>query len=180
MGEGPDELVIEAAQRAQAHEMILELPNGYDTEIGDGGAFLSGGQRQRLGLARALYGDPKVIVLDEPNASLDSAAENRLMQTLFKLKEQKTTMILITHRINLVGVADKVVLMKGGQVEAFGPRDAVMSKLTRPAASNPANVAVMPKLSHAGHTGAMPHRPQVLNVIDAALAERNQSSGAAS
>jgi PrtD family type I secretion system ABC transporter len=145
MGEGSDALVIEAAQRAQAHEMILELPNGYDTEIGDGGAFLSGGQRQRLGLARALYGNPKIIILDEPNASLDSAAENRLMQTLFQLKEQKTTIILITHRLNLVSVADKVLLMKGGLVESFGSRDEVMAKLTRPVGSGANKVAMMQK-----------------------------------
>jgi PrtD family type I secretion system ABC transporter len=181
MGDGPDELVIEAAQRAQAHEMILELPNGYDTEIGDGGAFLSGGQRQRLGLARALYGDPKVIILDEPNASLDSAAENRLMQTLFKLKEQKTTIILITHRLNLVSVADKVLLMKGGQAEAFGPRDAVMSKLTRPVGPSPGNVAPMSKLSQALQSGPIPLRPNIVNLSgDTTLPERNQSTGNAS
>ncbi len=165
MGEGPDAMVVEAAQRAQAHEMILELPNGYDTEIGDGGAFLSGGQRQRIGLARALYGNPKLIVLDEPNASLDSTAENRLMQTLFQLKEQKTTIILITHRLSLVAVADKVLLMKGGLAEAFGPRDAVMSKLTRAVAAGPSNVAMMPK-PPAPHMGPMPAplRPHVVTI----------------
>lgn len=180
MGEGADELVIEAAQRAQAHEMILDLPNGYDTEIGDGGAFLSGGQRQRLGLARALYGDPKVIILDEPNASLDSAAENRLLQTLFKLKEQKTTIILITHRLNLVSVADKVLLMKGGQVESFGPRDAVMAKLTRPAGPNPpSNVMAMPKSAPGSHPGPIPLRPYAINMPgDEAIAPLGQSGSA--
>jgi PrtD family type I secretion system ABC transporter len=165
MGDGPDELVIEAAQRAQAHEMILELANGYDTDIGDGGAFLSGGQRQRIGLARALYGHPKVVVLDEPNASLDSAAENRLMQTLFRLKEEKTTIVLITHRLNLVSVADKVLLMKGGVIEAFGSRDEVMSKLTRAVASGPGKVAVMQKAA-AEHFAAIPApmRPHVVSV----------------
>jgi ATP-binding cassette, subfamily C, type I secretion system permease/ATPase len=165
MGEGSDALVIEAAQRAQAHEMILELPNGYDTEIGDGGAFLSGGQRQRIGLARALYGNPKLIVLDEPNASLDSAAENRLMQTLFQLKQQKTTIILITHRLSLVAVADKVLLMKSGVAEAFGSRDEVMSKLTRAVASGPGNVAMMPK-PQAPQPGPMPAptRPHIVTI----------------
>ena len=169
MGEGPDAMVIEAAQRAQAHEMILELPKGYDTEIGDGGAFLSGGQRQRIGLARALYGNPKLIVLDEPNASLDSAAENRLMQTLFHLKERKATIILITHRLSLVAVADKVLLMKGGVAEAFGPRDAVMSKLTRAVAGpGPSNIAMMPT-PQAPHPGANPFamRPHVVAVNSA-------------
>ena len=182
MGEGPDELVIEAAQRAQAHEMILELANGYDTEIGDGGAFLSGGQRQRIGLARALYGRPKIIVLDEPNASLDSAAENRLMQTLFQLKEQKTTIILITHRLNLVSVADKVLLMKGGMVESFGTRDEVMSKLTRAVASGPGanKVAVMQKTA-GEHFAAVPGpaRPNVVSFNpDGAVADRAPLSGA--
>lgn len=182
MGEGPDEQVIEAAQRAQAHEMILELSNGYDTEIGDGGAFLSGGQRQRIGLARALYGNPKLIVLDEPNASLDSTAENRLMQTLFQLKEQKTTIILITHRLNLVSVADKVLLMKSGMVEAFGSRDEVMSKLTRPVTSGggSSNVAVMQK-SVAEHFNPAPGamRPHVVSFNpDGSVAERTPISGA--
>ncbi len=180
MGDGPDAMVIEAAQRAQAHEMILELPNGYDTEIGDGGAFLSGGQRQRIGLARALYGSPKLIVLDEPNASLDSTAENRLMQTLFQLKEQKTTIILITHRLSLVAVADKVLLMKGGLAEAFGSRDEVMSKLTRAVASGPGKVAMMPK-PQMPHPGAnpVPLRPHVVSVNgEAPLANLSQLPGA--
>jgi ATP-binding cassette subfamily C protein EexD len=182
MGEGPDEAVIEAAQRAQAHEMILELSNGYDTEIGDGGAFLSGGQRQRIGLARALYGHPKVVVLDEPNASLDSAAENRLMQTLFKLKEENTTIVLITHRLNLVSVADKVLLMKGGLVEAFGSRDEVMSKLTRAVASGtgPGKVAVMQKAA-AEHFAAIPAptRPHVVSFNpDGAASDRTPMSDA--
>jgi PrtD family type I secretion system ABC transporter len=136
LNDGSDEAVVAAAKRAHAHDVILNLPKGYDTEIGDGGAFLSGGQRQRIGLARALYGDPQLVVLDEPNASLDSAAENRLLQTLFELKERKTTTILITHRINLVNLADKVLVLKGGAIDMFGPRDAVVAKLTRPVASS--------------------------------------------
>lgn len=177
MGEGSDALVIEAAQRAQAHEMILELPNGYDTEIGDGGAFLSGGQRQRIGLARALYGNPKLVVLDEPNASLDSAAENRLMQTLFQLKEQKTTIILITHRLSLVAVADKVLLMKSGAAEAFGPRDEVMSRLTRAVAAGPGKVAMMPKPAQPP-AGTVPLRPHVVSVNGGAVGGRSAFPGA--
>lgn len=174
LGDGPDEKVIEAAQRAQAHEMILELANGYDTEIGDGGAFLSGGQRQRIGLARALYGNPKVIVLDEPNASLDSAAENRLLQSLFQLKEQKTTIILITHRLGLVSVADKVLLLKGGLVEAFGSRDDVMSKLTRGLASRLGKVAPLAK--PATHPAPVPLRPYIVSVNgDDSVGDRGQS-----
>jgi len=179
MGEGPDAMVIEAAQRAQAHEMILDLPNGYDTEIGDGGAFLSGGQRQRIGLARALYGNPKLIILDEPNASLDSAAENRLMQTLFQLKEQKTTIILITHRLSLVAVADRVLLMKGGTVEAFGPRDEVMARLTRAVGAAPGKVAMMPRPAQPQSAGPIPLRPHVVTVNGAAAdAPRSALPGA--
>ena len=181
MGDGPDELVIEAAQRAQAHEMILELPNGYDTEIGDGGAFLSGGQRQRIGLARALYGRPKLVVLDEPNASLDSAAENRLLQTLYQLKEEKTTIVLITHRLNLVSVADKVLLLKGGLVEAFGARDDVMSKLTRAVPAPAGKVAVMQKVA-AEQFAALPGpvRPHIVNVNPDASANGRPSMSSAS
>ena len=99
--------------------MILKMPDGYNTQIGDGGSSLSGGQRQRIALARALYGNPKLVVLDEPDASLDSGAENRLIQTLQGLKG-KSTVVLITHRLSLLNLADKVLMLRGGLVEAFG------------------------------------------------------------
>jgi PrtD family type I secretion system ABC transporter len=136
MGKGDDAAVIEAARSAAVHEMILGLLDGYDTEIGSGGMWLSGGQRQRIGLARALYGAPPLIVLDEPNANLDNSAEERLVQTLAELKGQ-ATVVLITHRLNLLNLADKVLLLRDGTVEAFGPRAEVMSKLTRPARPMP-------------------------------------------
>jgi ABC-type protease/lipase transport system fused ATPase/permease subunit len=131
MGEGADEAVVEAAKQACLHDMILDLPQGYDTEIGDGGAFLSGGQRQRVALARALYGRPRLLVLDEPNASLDTAGENQLLQTIASLKQQGTTIILITHRINIVGLMDKVLVLQGGAIAAFGQRDEIVAKLIR-------------------------------------------------
>jgi ATP-binding cassette, subfamily C, bacterial exporter for protease/lipase len=99
LGTGSDEAVTDAAQLAGAHEMIVELPQGYETQIGDNGVLLSGGQRQRIALARALYGNPTFLVLDEPNANLDTAAENRLLQTLSGLKG-RATIVLITHRLN--------------------------------------------------------------------------------
>jgi ABC-type protease/lipase transport system fused ATPase/permease subunit len=99
LGTGSDEAVTAAAQLAGAHEMIVELPQGYETQIGDNGVLLSGGQRQRIALARALYGNPTFLVLDEPNANLDTAAENRLLQTLSGLKG-RATIVLITHRLN--------------------------------------------------------------------------------
>jgi ATP-binding cassette subfamily C protein EexD len=112
------------------------MPNGYDTQIGDGGSSLSGGQRQRIALARALYGNPKLVVLDEPDASLDSGAENRLIQTLLGLKG-KATVILITHRLSLLNLADKVLMLRGGAVEAFGPRSEVVARLTGVVVSAP-------------------------------------------
>jgi PrtD family type I secretion system ABC transporter len=130
LGAGDDEAVIAAAQRAGAHEMIVELPQGYETQIGDNGILLSGGQRQRIALARALYGEPKFLVLDEPNANLDTAAENRLLQTLNGLKG-RATIVLITHRLNILGLADKIMLMRKGAIEAFGPRDQIISQMTR-------------------------------------------------
>jgi PrtD family type I secretion system ABC transporter len=130
LGAGSDAAVIEAAQLAGAHEMIVELPQGYETQIGDNGVLLSGGQRQRIALARALYGNPTFLVLDEPNANLDTAAENRLLQTLSGLKG-RATIVLITHRLNILGLADKVMLLRKGAIEAFGPRDHIISQMTR-------------------------------------------------
>ncbi len=152
MGDGPDAAVIEAAKKADVHEMILDLPQGYDTEIGDGGAWLSGGQRQRIGLARALYGDPKLLVLDEPSSSLDTIAENRLIETLAALKG-KTTVVLVTHRLNLLGLADKVLLLRDGAVGSYGPRDEVMTRLSRPTADGP--LRVVPGAGAAITGGAM-------------------------
>jgi ATP-binding cassette subfamily C exporter for protease/lipase len=108
-------------------ELIESLPQGFDTQIGDEGAVLSGGQRQRLGLARAVYGSPRLVVLDEPNASLDEAGERGLLQTLLLLKAQKTTVIAITHRTSLLKVADKLLLMQDGMVSKFGKRDDVLA-----------------------------------------------------
>jgi len=129
----PDE-VVRAAKRAGVHEMILRLPNGYDTEIGASGQSLSGGQRQRVGLARALYNDVRVVLLDEPNANLDTAGEKALLNALAEMKKAGVTVIMITHRPPLLGTADKVLALDNGQVQAFGPRQEVLQKYTRPAA----------------------------------------------
>jgi PrtD family type I secretion system ABC transporter len=134
--------VYEAAKLAGCHEMILRLPNGYDTQIGDGGQHLSGGQRQLVGLARAMFGRPKLIVLDEPNSNLDGDAEARLIQALERLKEQDTTVVLVSHRPTLVQGVDKVLLLKDGTLEMFGPRVEVLKRLMTP--PRPAEVPITP------------------------------------
>ena len=128
--------MIAAARSAGLHEMILRFPKGYDTPIGEAGGLLSGGQRQRIGLARAVYGDPVLVVLDEPNANLDDVGEAALVQTVRELKAKGRTVFLITHRPGIVAVADQLLLLRDGRVQASGPRDAVLAALQ--AAQTPA------------------------------------------
>ncbi|MHA1536202.1 MAG: type I secretion system permease/ATPase [Alphaproteobacteria bacterium] len=132
MGEGDAGQIIEAAKLADVHEIILGLPEGYETELGDGGAILSGGQRQRVGLARAVYGGPAYVVLDEPGASLDQIGEQALLNTLIDLKKRKSTIIVIAHRPNILQLVDKILVLRDGQVAAFGPRDEVLAKVAGP------------------------------------------------
>lgn len=131
MGEVDDEAVIRAAMLAHAHEMIQHLPNGYDTQIGEGCLRLSGGQRQRIALARAVYGNPRLIVLDEPNANLDQAGESALSTAIQELKKQDVASIIIGHRPSTLAQADKIILMQEGQVKLFGPRDVTLGQLRR-------------------------------------------------
>jgi len=123
------ELVVEAAITAGVHEMILQLPHGYDTPIGPGGIALSGGQRQRIGLARALYGYPKIVVLDEPNSNLDDAGERALVIAVQEMKKRNITVLLITHRPSILGIVDKIAFLHDGQLQMFGSRDEVMVAL---------------------------------------------------
>lgn len=132
MGEAEPDAVIAAAQLAGVHEMILSLPGGYETEIGPGGAALSGGQRQRIALARAVYGDPRFLVLDEPNASLDSDGEYGLHNALTTLRDRGATVVVITHRPGVLRQADKIVVLRGGRMERFGPADEVMAAIAGP------------------------------------------------
>lgn len=129
LDEPDSEKVIKAARLAGLHEMILNMPKGYDTYIGVSGAVLSGGQRQRIGLARAMYGDPKLIVLDEPNASLDNDGEVALLQAMGLLKKMGTTVVIITHKVSLLASVDKLLVMQDGAIAAFGPREGVLQHL---------------------------------------------------
>lgn len=138
MSEGNPELVVAAAKRAGAHDMILGLPKGYDTEIGQRGHRLSGGQAQRIGIARALYGEPKLVVLDEPNSNLDSSGEEALVFTLAGLKRDGVTAVIVAHRPSILAGVDKIMVLRpDGNVEAVGPRAEVMAQFTRRAQQQP-------------------------------------------
>jgi ATP-binding cassette subfamily C protein len=126
------EAVISAANLAGCGELIQQMPEGYNTQIGEGGQALSGGQRQRIGLARALYGNPSFIVLDEPNSNLDAAGEEALLAAIQKLKDLHVTVVIITHKLNILAAVDKILVMHEGTLQAFGPRDLMLQRLAGP------------------------------------------------
>ncbi len=131
---GDDEAVIRAAQMAGVHEMTLRLPKGYDTEVGEGGAILSGGYRQRIGLARAVYGDPSLVVLDEPSSNLDNDGDVALAHCVARLKQRGTSVIIVSHRPDTLAVADKILCLREGMVDMFGSRAEVIAQFARPTA----------------------------------------------
>jgi ATP-binding cassette subfamily C exporter for protease/lipase len=137
--------VLAAAHACGLHDLILRLPRGYDTPAGEAGHLLSGGQRQRIGLARAVYGDPRVVVLDEPNANLDEAGELALTRLVRGLRERGAAVVVASHRPGILAVADRVLVLDAGRVRLDGPRDAVLSALqpapTRPAQATPVTAA---------------------------------------
>ena len=133
--------IIAAARAAGVHELILGLPEGYETRIGEGGAALSAGQRQRVALARALYGDPFLVVLDEPNSNLDAEGEQALAQAILSVRARGGIVIVIAHRPSALASVDQVLMMADGQGQAFGPRDEVLRKVLRPAPAAPLKVA---------------------------------------
>ena len=142
------EQVVQAAKTANVHELILQLPEGYDTVIGANGGVLSGGQRQRVGLARALYGKPVLVVLDEPNSNLDEQGEIALGYALQTLKQNKVTVILVTHRQNVLTHVDKLLVLNDGKLAVYGPRNQVIAHLqqVQPVQAQPVNV--MPNTPH--------------------------------
>ena len=140
LGDANPTAVIEAAKLVGLHEIIMRLPRGYNSEIGEAGLRLSGGQRQRIGLARAVFGRPRLVVLDEPNASLDHEGEEALHHAIARLKETGTTVVMIAHRPSVLGLADKLLVLRNGTVEAYGSRAEVIAKLNAPAANGRAPV----------------------------------------
>nr|MBP9208674.1 type I secretion system permease/ATPase [Kofleriaceae bacterium] len=137
-GEVDAERVVEAARRADMHEQILRLPMGYDTPLGTDGSNLSGGQRQRIGLARALYGDPSFIVLDEPNSNLDETGQKALLDAVGALKAAGKTVVLITHRMSTLAAVDKILMLADGALTAYGPREQVFKAMQEKAGGAPA------------------------------------------
>ncbi len=160
-GEIDSEQVIAAAKAAGVHDMILHFPKGYDTHIGEAGGALSGGQRQRIALARSIYGNPALIILDEPNSNLDDQGEAALVNAVLSMKRQGSTIVLITHRTSVLRAVDKLMLLRDGQIHMFGPRDEVLAALTK-----------------ANQQAAQPvNQPANQPAVQAQPAQTNQSQG---
>lgn len=152
LGEAEPREVVEAARLAQVHELILHLPQGYETEIGHGGAVLSGGQRQRIALARAMFGAPRLVVLDEPNANLDQSGEAALLTALGALRGQMATTVVIAHRPSILRHVDKILVLSPEGPVAFGPRDEILKTVTGPATGR-----AQPNANQAKDTAAPNH-----------------------
>ena len=130
--DAPAAAIVQAAKMAGVHEMVLKLPKGYDTEIGEGGAILSGGQRQRIALARALLGRPRLLVLDEPNSNLDHDGEEALSDAIATVKASGGSVVIVAHRPSVLGHVDKILVLRNGQIDAFGTRNEIMKLISRP------------------------------------------------
>ncbi|UXS05194.1 type I secretion system permease/ATPase [Agrobacterium tumefaciens] len=171
------EKIVAAAKMAGAHELILRFENGYETRIGEGGSALSAGQRQRIGLARALYDDPFIVVMDEPNANLDAEGEMAVVRAIESVKARNGIAIVIAHRPSAIGVVDLVGVMEGGRMKAFGPRDEILSKVLRnpqPAVPVPVTATMAPVTSRSVNPLRVVANPVPANQLqeDVADAER--------
>ena len=123
--------VIAAANAAGVHELIVNLPEGYETQVGEQGAALSAGQRQWIALARALYGDPFLVVLDEPNSNLDSVGEDALIRAMVRVRSRGGIVVVVAHRPSAIASVDLVMVLNQGRMQAFGPKDEVLAKVLR-------------------------------------------------
>lgn len=155
MSQGSPEAVVEAARLAGVHELILRLPEGYETQILESATNLSGGEQQRIALARALFGSPRLVVLDEPNANLDGAGEEALLAMLGRLRERRITCIIISHRPNILRHVDRILVLRDGQIAMCGEREEVLARVTVPVPvpGTPAAVPVPTQLDVAAHGG---------------------------
>ncbi len=135
--------IIAAARAARVHDLIVSLPEGYSTEVGENGRPLSAGQKQRIALARALYRDPFVVILDEPNSNLDSEGEEALTSAILGIRERGGIVVVIAHRPSALLAVDKVLMLAAGRQQAFGPKDEVLSKVLRQASANPGALKVV-------------------------------------
>lgn len=168
-GQIESDKVIEAAKLAGVHEMILRLPQGYDTLVGDRGAGLSGGQKQRIGLARALYGDPSFIVLDEPNSNLDETGEAALKQAIERLQAVGKTVVLITHRTSIIAATTKLLLLVEGQLRMYGPTAHVLAALQNSPAHTAAAHTAATQPAAAGTTQPEHHQPSAADTAEATV-----------
>jgi ABC-type protease/lipase transport system fused ATPase/permease subunit len=157
--------VIAAAQAADAHEAILRLPRGYETEVGPAGEWLSVGMRQRIALARALYGDPPLMVLDEPAFEADPAGDQALLRVLKQLKAEGKTVVVASHKTHLIPAADKILVLGNGAVQAFGPRDEILQKALRPRVVAASGMVAAPTGSGTEQAGTMGGQPDLRTVL---------------
>jgi PrtD family type I secretion system ABC transporter len=153
------EAIVAAARRADVHELILRLPQGYDTPIGRGGSALSGGQRQRIGLARAVFGNPAIVVLDEPNSNLDDDGEAALVHAVSQMKATGTTVVIISHRPSILSATDQIMVLDAGRIRLIGSRAEVLAAVTRPVVTAGGRAADQPtgnQMGPARQDGAAP------------------------